>query len=323
MNEIVYTNIEKDYRMKQIRHNVQEEIYTVALVPRLTGNSYFDAAEEGAQEAAEKLGVNLIITGSSVADYKEQQKVIEKLILKKVDAIAIAANDPFKLLPILNKARDQGIKVITWDSDTDPTGRDFFVNAVDPETLGKHLMDNLAASLNEKGEYAILTNYLSTSSSTEWIRWIKIQQKNFYPDMKLVRIMTSYDNYDLGFKNVQYLLENYPNLSGVVGISPGTSPAAAQAIIEAKRRDVKIVGLSPPNSMKEYIHGGVVENITLWSPKKLGYLTVALAKNMLDGQFPVHQQEIPDVGSIKVKDNIVIMGEPIIFTKENIDQYDF
>lgn len=82
-------------------------------------------------------------------------------------------------MPILNKARDQGIKVITWDSDTDPTGRDFFVNAVDPETLGKHLMDNLAASLNEKGEYAILTNYLSTSSSTEWIRWIKIQQKIF------------------------------------------------------------------------------------------------------------------------------------------------
>lgn len=150
----------------------------------------------------------------------------------------------------------------------------------------------------------------------------KNSTKNFYPDMKLVRIMTSYDNYDLGFKNVQYLLENYPNLSGVVGISPGTSPVAAQAIIEAKRRDVKIVGLSPPNSMKEYIHGGSRKHNTLES-QKLGYLTVALAKNMLDGQFPVHQQEIPDVGSIKVKDNIVIMGEPIIFTKENIDQYDF
>lgn len=321
--EIVYTNKEKKDEVEQIEHNVQKEIYTIALVPRLTGNSYFDATEEGAREAAEKLGINLIFTGAPVADYKEQQKVIEKLILKKVDLIAISASDPFKLLPILNKARDQGIKVISWDSDTDPTGRDLFVNAVDPKTLGSHLMDSLAASLNEKGEFAIITGNLSTSSSTEWINRMKIQQKQYYPNMKLVRIMTSYDNYDLARKDVQYLLENYPNLSGIIGVSPGASPAAAQVIVEAKRRDVKIVGLSSPNSMKEYIHEGVTENITLWSPKKLGYLTVALAKNLLDGQPPIHQQEIPDVGSVKVKDNIVTMGEPIIFTKENVDQYDF
>ncbi|MFC6604429.1 hypothetical protein ACFQDF_27390 [Ectobacillus funiculus] len=56
---------------------------------------------------------------------------------------------------------------------------------------------------------------------------------------------------------------------------------------------------------------------------KLGYLTVTLAKNLLDGQFPVDQQDIPDVGNIRVKDNVVIMGETIMFTKENIDQYDF
>ncbi|GAA3315103.1 hypothetical protein GCM10020331_009300 [Ectobacillus funiculus] len=67
-----------------------------------------------------------------------------------MDAIAVAANDPFKLLPVLNEAREQGIKVITWDSDTDPTGRDLFVNTVDPQTLGIHLMDDLAARLNEK-----------------------------------------------------------------------------------------------------------------------------------------------------------------------------
>ena len=100
--------------------------------------------------------------------------------------------------------------------------------------------------------------------------------------------------------------------------------AAAQALKEAgKSNSIKVVGLSLPDSMRQYIKEGVTQNITLWSPQRLGYLTVALAKNLLDGEFPRDQQEIPNVGNIRVKDNVVIMGVPIVFTKENIDQYDF
>lgn len=323
LHEIVYVNEHKESRMKQIRHDVQTKPYTIALVPRLTGDSYYDAAEEGAKEAAEKFGVNLIFRGSPVADYNEQIKVIKNLITKKVDAIAVAANDPFKLLPVLNEARAQGIKVITWDSDTDPTGRDLFVNTVDPQTLGIHLMDDLAARLNEKGEFAIITNNLSTANTNEWIKWMKIQQTEYYPDMELVRIMPSNDSYENAYQDAKYLLENYPDLSAIVGVSPEALPAVAQAITEARKSDVDLSGLALPNLMRNYINDGVAQNIILWSPQKLGYLTVTLAKNLLDGQFPVDQQDIPDVGNIRVKDNVVIMGETIMFTKENIDQYDF
>jgi len=63
--------------------------------------------------------------------------------------------------------------------------------------------------------------------------------------------------------------------------------------------------------------------VTLWSPKKLGYLTVALANNLVEGTTPYDRQQIPEVGKISVIDDMVIMGEPIDFTKENVDQYDF
>ncbi|GAA3315109.1 hypothetical protein GCM10020331_009320 [Ectobacillus funiculus] len=54
---------------------------------------------------------------------------------------------------------------------------------------------------------------------------------------------------------------------------------------------------------------GLHKTLYFGVPKKLGYLTVTLAKkNLLDGQFPVDQQDIPDVGNIRVKDNVVIMG---------------
>lgn len=323
-DNVVYVDKDKEQRLEQKRRDVQSEPYTIAIVPKLTGISYYAAVEEGVNEAAKDLNVNVIFTGPPVGDAALQIEVIEGLIERKVDAIAVSANDPFKLLPVLKKARGRGIEVITWDADTDPIGREFFVNMVDPQTLGRHLMDNLALSLNEKGKFAIITSSLTSSNTTDWIKWIKIQQKEYYPDMKLTEIVTSNDNYDSAYEAAKYLMNEYPDLSGIIGVSAIAPPAAAQALKEAgKSKSIKVVGLSLPDSMRQYIKEGVTQNITLWSPQRLGYLTVALAKNLLDGEFPRDQQEIPNVGNIRVKDNVVIMGVPIVFTKENIDQYDF
>ncbi|WP_424766956.1 autoinducer 2 ABC transporter substrate-binding protein [Paenibacillus sp. sgz302251] len=323
-DEVVYVNQDKEERIAQKLRDVQSKPYTIAIVPKLMGISYYDAAEEGALEAAKDLNVNVIFTGPLDGNPQKQTEVIEDLIARKVDAIAVSATDPFKLLPVLKKAREQNIKVITWDGDTDPIGRDFFVNMVDPQTLGRHLMDNLALSLGEKGKFAIITSSLTASNTTDWIKWIKIQQKEYYPDMQLTEIVTSNDNYDSAFVATEYLMKEYPDLSGIIGVSAVAPSAAAKAIKEAgKTNSVKVVGLSLPNAMREYIKEGITPNITLWSPQRLGYLTVALAKNLLDGQLPHDQQMIPNVGNIRFKDNVVIMGVPIVFTKENIDQYDF
>ncbi|PFP24440.1 autoinducer 2 ABC transporter substrate-binding protein [Bacillus sp. AFS073361] len=320
--EVIYIEKDKETKDKQIENPIKR--HTIALVPRFIGDSsYYDAAEKGAKEAAEHLGINLIFTGVKVDDVSKQSEVIEQLIDKKVDVIAVSATDPFKLLPVLNKARKKGIKVITWDSDTDSTGRDFYVNVVRPDTLGTTLMNNLAARLNEKGEYAIITNSYSSSNTTKWIKWMKIQQEKYYSKLKLDSIMVNDNSYDISYQNTKLLLEKYPNLSAIVSVSPLATPAITKAVMEANRMDVEVLGLSLPNDMRKYIMAGDIEDIILWSPKKLGYLTVALAENLLNGQFPTDKQEIPNIGSIRVEDNEIIMGEPILFTKENINQYDF
>lgn len=90
-----------------------------------------------------------------------------------------------------------------------------------------------------------------------------------------------------------------------------------------KKGDIKVVGLSTPNLMKSYLQDGSAQMATLWSPKKLGYLTVVIAKNLLEGNLPVHGQEIENVGSIRFNGDVVIMGEPLDFTRENVSQYDF
>ncbi|WP_121613700.1 autoinducer 2 ABC transporter substrate-binding protein [Mesobacillus foraminis] len=299
--------------------------YTVAIIPKVINIPYFNAVEEGAIEAGKELGVKVIYKGPTVADSKQQIKVIDELIEnEEIDVMAVSANDPEKLIPVLKKAQSHQIKVITWDADTLKEGRDFFINMVNPETLGRHLMDTLAWNVGEQGEFAIMTGAHSASNLNEWLKWIQQHQKEYYPNMKLVTIAATDDNPNKAYLIAQKLIKDHPQLKGIIGNSSVGPPAAAQAVKEAgKAGKIAVVGLSPPNPMNEYLKDGSAQIITLWSPKKLGYLTVALSKNMATGVHPYDNQEIPGAGKIRMQDDVVIMGEPIDFTKDNVDQYDF
>lgn len=198
----------------------------------------------------EDLGVHVIYTGPQIADAKHQIEVIEELIGQEVDLLAVAANDPVKLLPVLEKARNEGIRVITWDSDTRPEGRTFFVNQVDAETFGRHLMDTLAMNVEgEKGPFAIVTGSLSAANLNEWIKWIQVQQKEFYPGMELVDIVPNDENAQKGFERTMELLERHPDLKGIIG-SNSLGPLVAAQAVRAKglSEEVAVVGASPPVS---------------------------------------------------------------------------
>ncbi|WP_028608880.1 autoinducer 2 ABC transporter substrate-binding protein [Paenibacillus harenae] len=301
-----------------------ESDYIIGVVPKVMDIPYFNVVETGVMEAAEDLGVEVIYEGPPIADTQRQIKIIQDLIDRQVDALAISANDPEKLLPVLMEAKQKGIQIITWDSDTVREGRQFFVNMVDPETLGRHLMDTLAWNTAERGEFAIMTGSASAATLNEWIKWMLAQQQEFYPGMKLLEITATDDDPQRAYEAASRLLADHPGLAGIIGISSVAPPAAAQAVKEAGMLGrVKTVGLSTPTLMAGYLHDGSAQVATLWSPKKLGYLTVVLAKNLLDGKKPYNGQDIDNVGNIRVNGDHVIMGEPVDFTKENVDQYDF
>jgi rhamnose transport system substrate-binding protein len=319
--KIIYNGEEKENQQYQTSKNVD---FTIAIVPKVSGIPYFNAVEEGALEAGENLNVNVIFTGPPIADWKQQMNIIEDFIQKDVDLIAVSANDPEKLGPVLQRAKSNGIKVITWDSDTNPKYRELFINMVDPEKLGRHLMDNLAARMGEKGDYAIMTGSHDAANLSEWINWIMEQQKEVYPEMNLIEVVETDDNPQKSYMEAQRLIKSYPHLKGILGSSSVGPPAAAQAVKDAEKKgEVTVTGLSTPNLMRSYLKDDSAQVVTLWSPKKLGYLTVSLAKELLNDKWPKDGQHIKNIGNIKLKEDSVIMGLPIDFTRENIDQYDF
>ncbi|WP_338825537.1 Autoinducer 2-binding protein LsrB [Moorella humiferrea] len=302
--------------------------YKIVVMPKLVGIPYFNASEQGAKKAGQDLGVEVIYTGPTKADAAEQVKMIEDLITQGVDAIAVAPNDPAALTPVLKKAKDKGILVVDWDTPADKSVVDLSIHQIDDKDYGEHIWDLLVKSMGtDNAEYAIITGGLSAANLNSWINYGLEYAKSKYPNLKLVTDkIPSDEKQQVAYQKALELIKAYPNLKGIIGISTPAPIGAAQAVQEKGLQDkVSVVGTALPNDSKAYLKDGSLDVATLWEPAKLGYLTVALVKDMLDGKRPTDGQEVPNVGKIQVKSDgkTVIMGPPTDFTKDNVDQFNF
>src|SRR5213075_2858366 len=97
---------------------------TVAMMPKSKGNAYFIACRKGAEEAAKELGAKLLWDGPTDPDPAKQNEIVETWITRGVDVIAVAVENRDGISTALRKAREKGIKVITWDSDAQVDARD-------------------------------------------------------------------------------------------------------------------------------------------------------------------------------------------------------
>jgi rhamnose transport system permease protein len=297
----------------------------IAMMPKAKGDPYFVSARKGAEEAAAALGVDLIWDGPTSLDAAKQNDLVESWITRQVDAIAVSVQNPASISTVLRKARSRGIKVLTWDADAEPDARDYFINQATPEGIGNTLTDEAARLLGERGDFAIVTSALSAPNQNAWLAVIKQRLAAKYPQLRLVAIRPSDDDRDKAFAETQTILRANPSVKLIMAIAAPAVPGAAEAVHQAGRTDVKVMGLSLPNINKKYVHDGVVQVVILWNTTDLGYLTVEAAALAAQGGIPAGATSIPAgrLGPMDVRRDEILLGKPLVMTKENIDQFDF
>jgi rhamnose transport system substrate-binding protein len=297
----------------------------IAMMPKAKGDPYFVSCRAGAEEAARELGVELIWDGPTSLDAAKQNELVESWITRQVDAIAVAVENQAGISTVLRKARDHGIRVLTWDADAAGDARDFFVNQATPEGIGTTLTDEAARLLSEKGDFAVITGALSAANQNLWIDAIRKRLAEKHAGLKLVTIRPSDDDRDKAFAETQTILKVYPNVKLVMAISAPAVPGSAEAVRQAGRKDVDVIGLSLPTICKPYIHEGVVQSIVLWNTRDLGYLTVYAAGMLVQKQIGpgIASLRAGRLGTIQVRGSEIILGTPLIINKANIDQLNF
>ena len=297
----------------------------IAMMPKAKGDPYFVSCRVGAEEAARELGVELIWDGPTSLDAARQNELVENWITRKVDVIAVAVENRGGISSVLRKARERGIRVLTWDADAEPDARDFFVNQATSEGIANTLTDEAARLLGGKGEFAIITGALSAANQNEWIAYIKKRLTEKYPNLKLATIRPSDDDRDKAFAETQTIMRVYPNVKLVMAISAPAVPGSAEAVRQANRHDVNVIGLSLPNMNKPYVHDGWVQTVVLWNTKDLGYLTVLAGSLLTQNKISSSTTsfEAGRLGTIQIRGTEIILGAPVMFTKANIDRFDF
>ena len=301
----------------------------IYMLPKKKGLAYFTSCAAGAQQAAKELGdVNLVYDGPTDGAAEKSASMIETWTLKGADAIAISPNDPLALAPAMKAAQAKGVHMLTWDADGIKDSRGFFVNQANSQQIGAALVDAMAKDLggpSPSGKVAIVTAKLTDANQNEWIAAMKEELKK-YPQLELVAIKPCNEDQSVAFQATQDLMKTYPDLKGVFGISSVAFPGAAEAVKQAgKTGKVLVTGLSTPNNMKAYVQDGTVKSVILWNTQDLGYLTIYAAEAVATGKLKPGATTFKAgrLGEKKIVGDNILLGDILVFNKDNIGKYDF
>ena len=302
----------------------------VYVIPKQLGNSYFTTADSadsgGAIAALNALGETGTETSGTSATAASQIPAIQAAISKGANALIVSATDPTALCPTLTSAMHRGITVVTYDSDA-PTCRSMFINQASTAAIGTSEVDLLAKEIGDSGQIAIVSAAASATNQNAWIGYMKQELKK-YPKMSLASVVYGNDDPTASTQVTQGLLQQFPNLKGI--ISPTTvGIAAAAAVLDTPKYKGKIAltGLGTPDEMKKFVSDGTVKSFELWNPADLGYLAAYAAVEMASGKITGSSGQsftAGKLGSYTVGlQNSVLLGPPYVFSAANINKFNF
>lgn len=327
-----------------------EKKFKIAFVPKIIGNTFFEVAGANAVAMGEQLGVEVKYDGPAEASVAGQVKFINTFVNMGYDAIVVSALDPKGLNQALKRAMDRGVVVVTWDSDVDPDYRTFYVNQGTPDLLGRQLVDMVVNQLGTwHGKLKVAFHY-SSPTVTDQNSWVNFAQKIIteeYPDWEIVTTQYSDMDFPKAVSVGEQILKTYPDVDAIICPDSTAFPGQAKAVENLDMvGKVAVVGFTTPSTIKQYIERGTVLQGGLWDCGVQGAAGVYVAYQLLKGEkievggsfeipgIPGKFNVVPNKlqgGEMyerpkydEVKDNgIVLLPERLIFTRYNVDKYDF
>lgn len=300
----------------------------IAFIPQLIGIPYFTAMEQGGLEAAECFGGEFLYVGAPTASAAEQVRLMENLIEQGVDAIAISVLDSVSLNPVMERAEAAGIVVYTSDSDSPDSVRDVYVAQALDQELGYTLIDVLVEQIGGAGQIGIVSGESTATNLNTWIEFMQERVEAEYPDVEIVDIRyTTGGSSEDALRQAEELMTRFPEIKGLIAVASTTVPGVAQAVEQAGMTgEIKVIGYGSPNTVRPFIESGVMEASILWNPKALGYLTYWAGVQLVNGVAFDEENEVPGMDEpIRYfeEDGILLLGEPLIITADNVNDFDF
>lgn len=320
-----------------------ERQITVAFIPQLIGIPYFNAMDAGGKAAAERFGVKWIYQGPTDVSAPEQLRIFDALLAQGVDAIAVAVLDETSICPAMERALQLGVIPFTSDSDApNCPARRLFVMQARNEDLARAIIDGIAERLSPenpraaKGKIAFVSGYPTAVNLNTWMDLMEEYVKAEFPGLQIVARRYAGGTAAEAYRQAMDLFTAFPDLAAIVGVPSTSIPGVGQAVEDAGLTGkIIFTGYGSPLTARDYIHSGAMTFSVLWNPWALGYLTVWVGWIMAQGiplwdipyEVDLHVPGLEDLPEVHVRwlpqERAVLLGPPLIITKENVDKYDF
>ncbi|MDR1430521.1 MAG: substrate-binding domain-containing protein [Propionibacteriaceae bacterium] len=294
--------------------------FKIATIPKVEGITWFDDMKRGVEQFnADNADVEAWQIGPDSEDAAKQVAIVEDLIAQNVDAIVVVPNDPLALEPVLTKARQQGIVVISHEGPALATTEavDYDLEAFRNEVFGQLMAEKFVEGLGGKtsgtfvGEVGSLTSETHMAWYNAAVAWLAEK----YPDIKPVQDKPYEDANDdaKARSNALEILKAYPELSGMLSCSVSAGSNMAQVLKEKNIKTVVLSQLTLPSVAGPYIEEGWIYSGQSWEPAGAGYAANQLALSILKGEQVASGMDLKwqNYNKVEVADKIVV-GDAIL-----------
>jgi len=293
----------------------------MGVVVKIGGIPWFNAMETGIQERGEELGMEAFMVGPVSADPALQVRAIEDLIARQVDVIGVVPNDETALEPVLTKAREAGIKVVSHEG-PGLVNVDWNFELASAEGFGEAHAELLAEKMGGEGEYAVFVGSLTVPLHNAWADAANAYMAENYPDISLVGERYGVaENVDESRKTALDLIAANPDLGGFLAFG-SQGPIGAGRAVEERRLggQVHVLGPFSPGQGQKLVQNGIISGGFMWNPAEAGRVFVTMGKMLVDGAEITEGTDIEGLGTVSpdvdtrniITDNLLEINEETV-----------
>ena len=244
-------------------------------------SDFWTIARKGTEKAAKEVpGIDVEFRITSDGTAAEQQRVVDDLLAKGINGIAISPVDPANQSPMLNRAASQAL-VVTQDSDAPTSNRTCYIGTDNVEA-GRQAGRLVKEAIPQGGKIMVFVGVLDAQNARE--RFQGLKEALAGSNVQIVDVRTDNTDRVRAKSNAADTLVNVPDIAGLVGLWSYNGPAILSAVKEANKVDkVKIVAFDEEDETLGGIRDGAIYATVVQQPFEFGYQSMALMAKILNG----------------------------------------
>ena len=285
----------------------------IGVVPQGQSHLFWQSIHAGAVAAGRETGVEILWNGPpNERDFNGQLKIVDSMINRHVDAIALSPSDKSAFVGVVERAVHEGIPVIIFDTGVDT---EVFTARVATDNYGggQIAARRMGQVLNGKGKIVIVAVAPGIASTMAREQGFEDVIHKEFPGIEIVDKRYGEADFAKSLQVTENMLTAHPDLDGLFASNESSTVGAVQAL-QTRKGKLKMIGFDWNPTLADGLKSGVIDSLVVQDPFKIGYDSVKSAVDKLNGGTPQKIQNLPAL--LVTKDNL---NDPAVQKQLNPD----